>query len=57
MGIGGDITVTVCEVRGAQVRLGVQAPNRVEVHREEVYERIRADGSPARADTEPARAA
>lgn len=38
--IDGDIEVTVLDVKGCQVRIGVTAPNTVEVHREEVYERI-----------------
>jgi carbon storage regulator len=41
--IGQDVTVTVLGVKGNQVRLGVNAPKSVSVHREEVYERIRAD--------------
>ena len=39
--IGDDVTVTVLEDRGRQVRIGIHAPNDVPVHREEVYERIR----------------
>ena len=35
--IGGEVTVTVLEVRGDQVRLGIQAPKSVQVHREEVW--------------------
>lgn len=35
--IGTDITVTVLEVRGDQVRLGIKAPRAVQVHREEVF--------------------
>jgi carbon storage regulator len=35
--IGNDITVTVLEVRGDQIRLGIDAPRSVSVHREEVY--------------------
>ncbi len=36
--IGTDIVVTVLEVRGEQVRIGIKAPREVEVHREEVFE-------------------
>ena len=35
--IGHDITVTVLDVRGDQVRLGINAPRTVDVHREEVF--------------------
>lgn len=40
--IGDDVTVTVLEDRGRQVRIGIDAPQHVPVHREEVHERIRA---------------
>ena len=38
--IGNDVTVKVIEVDGSQVRLGISAPRNVEVHREEVWQRI-----------------
>jgi len=40
MRIGNDITITIMGVKGNQVRIGVKAPKNVEVHREEVYQRI-----------------
>ena len=38
--IGENISITVLSVRGNQVKLGVQAPKEVSVHREEIYQRI-----------------
>jgi len=41
--VGEDVTVTVLGVKGSQVRVGISAPKTVEVHREEIYERIKAE--------------
>ena len=48
--IGNDVTVTVLGVKGTQVRIGVSAPKGVAVHREEIYQRIQAEGEGAKAD-------
>lgn len=42
--IGEHIQVTILAVRGNQVRVGIKAPNDVQVHREEIYQRIQDEG-------------
>ena len=43
--IGDEVSVTVLGIKGSQVRIGVNAPKSVSVHREEVYDRINEEKS------------
>lgn len=41
--IGDDVKVTIIEVKGKQVKLGVEAPQQTTVHREEIYQRVQEE--------------
>lgn len=43
--IGDNIVITIVDVRGDKVRIGIQAPTNVPVHREEIYEAIKREAS------------
>ena len=43
LAIGDDIKVSIIEIKGKQVRLGIQAPQQTTVHREEIYQRIQEE--------------
>lgn len=48
--IGNDIEITILEIKGEQVKLGIKAPKSVPVYREEVYEQIREANKEAASD-------
>jgi carbon storage regulator len=55
--IGDDVTITVLGVKGNQVRVGINAPKSVAVHREEIYERIKREQRGAEGEDKSEKAA
>lgn len=51
--IGSDVLIRVIDVRGDRVRLGIEAPSTLSVHREEVYQRILVENQAAEAGDRP----
>lgn len=51
--VGDNITITIVEVRGDKVRIGIDAPNDVSVHRMEVYEAIQREKERKRNEDRP----
>lgn len=50
--IGNDVVITILEVRGGQIRVGVDAPRNLAVHRAEIYEQVMAENRAAAASTD-----
>lgn len=51
--IGDNVVITIVDIRGDKVRLGIKAPQEIPVHREEVYDAIKRENqSPGTASTE-----
>ena len=55
--IGDNIIVTIVDIRGDKVRLGIEAPTEISVHRQEVYEAIQRENAKGDAESRPLRPA
>ena len=55
--VGQDIVVTVIEIKGGQVRIGIDAPREIDVYREEIYEQVRQENLSAVANADKIREA
>jgi carbon storage regulator len=53
--VGQNIVITVVEIKGGQVRIGISAPRDVQVHRQEIFEQVRAENVAAVASARVAR--
>jgi carbon storage regulator len=53
--IGDNIVITIVDIRGDKVRLGIEAPTEIPVHRQEVYEAIQRENAKAQEDGRPPR--
>ena len=53
--IGDDIVVTIVDIRGDKVRLGIQAPSNVPVHRQEIYDAIQREKAAGGASGQPSK--
>jgi carbon storage regulator len=53
--VGQNIVITVVEIKGGQVRIGINAPRDVQIHRQEIFEQVRAENMAAVASARVAR--
>lgn len=55
--VGQDIVITVLEIKGGQARIGISAPRHVQIHRQEIFEQVKAENQAAVASANVAREA
>lgn len=53
--VGDDVEITIVDVRGDKVRLGINAPRSISVHRKEVYEAIQREKNEQQSETTPSK--